>query len=439
MIWEVFRQERKGQAFQHAGSLSAPDRTFAEEYAREFYGRRAESEALWVVPRDAILEVGDFVDELKRNYHRVDGYPLKEKLKEARERQLLLELADDELILGWRDSEWTGIAPFLEEDVAFSSIAQNEVGHARALYELAARELGTTADELAFDRAPGEYRCSALVQLRLVPDWARTIARHVLYEEEDERRLKELMSSADPELAGLAAKIDREEAYHRIHAQMWAERLRGEPRFEAALEELRPAGRPARGDDHRVRRALGGDDDGAPQRPGGDVVVTEERVREALAAIPDPEIPVISIVDLGVVRDVAVEGERVRVEFTPTFLGCPALEAMRVAMEDAIRDLGAEPEIDVVLDDSWSTDRITPEGREKLREAGFAPPAPREATAPTLAPTHDGGLPLPVLRLDGDAPGEHLRPDPVPLAALLRQLPPAVRAVQDDLRHISIW
>jgi ring-1,2-phenylacetyl-CoA epoxidase subunit PaaC len=152
----------------------------------------------------------------------------------------LLELADDELILGWRDSEWTGIAPFLEEDVAFSSIAQNEVGHARALYELAARELGTTADELAFDRAPDEYRCSALVQLRLVPDWARTIARHVLYEEDDERRLKELMSSDDPELAGLAAKIDREEAYHRIHAQMWAERLRGEPRFEAALEELRP-------------------------------------------------------------------------------------------------------------------------------------------------------------------------------------------------------
>ena len=65
---------------------------------------------------------------------------------------LLLTLADDELILGWRNSEWTGIAPFLEEDVAFSSIAQNEIGHARALYELAARELGTDADALAFDR-----------------------------------------------------------------------------------------------------------------------------------------------------------------------------------------------------------------------------------------------------------------------------------------------
>jgi len=154
--------------------------------------------------------------------------------------ELLLELADDELILGWRDSAWTGIAPFLEEDVAFSSIAQNEVGHARALYELAARELGTTADELAFDRAPAEYRCAPLVELRFVPDWARTIARHVLYEAADEVRIAELKQSGDSEAAGLAAKIDREEAYHRIHAQMWAERLTGEPRFEEAVEELWP-------------------------------------------------------------------------------------------------------------------------------------------------------------------------------------------------------
>jgi ring-1,2-phenylacetyl-CoA epoxidase subunit PaaC len=152
----------------------------------------------------------------------------------------LLEIADDELILGWRDSEWTGIAPSLEEDVAFSSIAQNEIGHARALYELAARELGTTADELAFDRSPDEYRCSKLVQLRLVPDWARTIARHVVYERADQARLEALRDSDDAELAGLAAKIDREETYHRMHAQMWFDRLSGEPRFTAALDELRP-------------------------------------------------------------------------------------------------------------------------------------------------------------------------------------------------------
>jgi len=152
----------------------------------------------------------------------------------------LLAIADDELILGWRNSEWTGIAPFLEEDVAFSSIAQNEIGHARALYQLVAEELSTTADELAFDRQPEEYRCSAFVEQRLVPDWARTIARHYLYEQADERRIKELMASDDAEIAGLAAKIDREEAYHRMHAQMWHERLQAEPRYVEALEELQP-------------------------------------------------------------------------------------------------------------------------------------------------------------------------------------------------------
>ncbi len=86
MIYEVFRQERKGQPFQHAGSLEAANHDFAEAYAKEFYGRRGESEALWVVPREAVIEVEEFVDELNRNYHRVDGYSLKEKLKEARER-----------------------------------------------------------------------------------------------------------------------------------------------------------------------------------------------------------------------------------------------------------------------------------------------------------------------------------------------------------------
>jgi ring-1,2-phenylacetyl-CoA epoxidase subunit PaaD len=106
-------------------------------------------------------------------------------------------------------------------------------------------------------------------------------------------------------------------------------------------------------------------------------VVTTEQVWEALAEIPDPEIPVISLVDLGVIRSVDVSGDQVRVELTPTFLGCPALEVMRDALRDRIAALGAEPEVQVITDDSWSTDRITPEGREKLRASGFAPPAPR--------------------------------------------------------------
>jgi ring-1,2-phenylacetyl-CoA epoxidase subunit PaaD len=113
-------------------------------------------------------------------------------------------------------------------------------------------------------------------------------------------------------------------------------------------------------------------------------VVTEQQVWDALAEIPDPEIPVISLVDLGVVRDVEIEAGRVRVEFTPTFLGCPALEVMRDAIAERIAALGAEAEVQVIWDDSWSTDRITPEGREKLRASGFAPPAPRTEAAPAL-------------------------------------------------------
>jgi ring-1,2-phenylacetyl-CoA epoxidase subunit PaaC len=144
--------------------------------------------------------------------------------------ELLLGLADDELVIGWRDSEWTGIAPMLEEDVAFSSIAQNEIGHARAVYEL----LSDDADALAFDRAPEEYRCAPLVELHLL-DWAHTIARRWLYEVADEIRIAALLDEVP-----LAAKINREEAYHRMHAEMWHERLGETPRFRAAVDDLWP-------------------------------------------------------------------------------------------------------------------------------------------------------------------------------------------------------
>jgi len=113
-------------------------------------------------------------------------------------------------------------------------------------------------------------------------------------------------------------------------------------------------------------------------------MVTAEHVWAALAELPDPEIPVVSLVDLGVVRAVAVDGDRVTIEFTPTFLGCPALEVMRDGMAQAVRSLGGEPDVRVILDDSWSTDRITADGRAKLREAGFAPPAPRADGDPAL-------------------------------------------------------
>ena len=145
--------------------------------------------------------------------------------------------------MGWRNSEWTGIAPFLEEDVAFSSIAQNEIGHARALYQLVAEEMGSTADELAFDRRPDEYRTAPFVELHRL-EWAQTIARHYLYETADAVRIDALKDSEDPQVAGLAAKIDREEVYHRLHAEMWIDRLlasdEGRGRLQTAIAELWP-------------------------------------------------------------------------------------------------------------------------------------------------------------------------------------------------------
>jgi ring-1,2-phenylacetyl-CoA epoxidase subunit PaaB len=88
VIWEVFRQEREGAPFQHGGSLDAPNAEFAKAYARELYGRRDESTTLWIVPRDAVAEIAEpyVADVFDRDYRRVDGYSIKVKLKEARER-----------------------------------------------------------------------------------------------------------------------------------------------------------------------------------------------------------------------------------------------------------------------------------------------------------------------------------------------------------------
>jgi ring-1,2-phenylacetyl-CoA epoxidase subunit PaaD len=123
--------------------------------------------------------------------------------------------------------------------------------------------------------------------------------------------------------------------------------------------------------------------------------VTVSEVWAALGEIPDPELPVVSLVDLGVIRDVRVEERRVHVELTPTFLGCPAVDAMREQLIARISELGGEPAVEVVRDDVWSTDRITPEGREKLRAAGLAPPPPGANETPTLVQLQTGAFRCP--------------------------------------------
>ncbi len=151
-------------------------------------------------------------------------------------------MADDEFVIGFSDSEWTGIAPLLEEDVAMSSIAQDELGHAAALYGLLGDLTGTDPDVLAYDREPDEYRhCRLLDHGR--GDWAMTIARRFLYDSSDVVRLEALVDGAWAPLAELVGKLLREERYHRLHAGTWLERLarsQGEPRERllAALAEL---------------------------------------------------------------------------------------------------------------------------------------------------------------------------------------------------------
>ena len=156
--------------------------------------------------------------------------------------ELLLTLADDEFVLGFWDSEWTGIAPMLEEDVAMSSISQDEIGHARAWYELLAGLTEDDADRLAFGREVGEYRHAALMN-HARTDWAFTVARRFLYEQADAIRLEALARSSFAPVAELAAKMRREETYHLMHFDVWLRRLAdagGDPRERllAALQRL---------------------------------------------------------------------------------------------------------------------------------------------------------------------------------------------------------
>jgi ring-1,2-phenylacetyl-CoA epoxidase subunit PaaC len=142
--------------------------------------------------------------------------------------ELLLALADDELVLGHRHSEWTGWAPHLEEDLAFSSIAQDEIAHARLLYELAQPLADRNVDDLALGRQRHEYR-HAVVCERPNGHWGYTIARQYLYDTADDVRLQSLERSSFKELSDAVRTIRLEERYHLEHARLWFGRLAGGP------------------------------------------------------------------------------------------------------------------------------------------------------------------------------------------------------------------
>ena len=221
----------------HAGNVRAPDRELAMHYAREFYSRRNESVRLWVVPRTEITDLSDpdllqppldrIVQEARRlrdarqarggqaprgearapnDRARPDARrgssssptcrrsTLPRSMPELRAAlaELLLTMADDEFVIGFRDSEWTGIAPMLEEDVAFSSLAQDEIGHARLLYEMRGALTGEDPDRLAFHRATVRVPPRAAARPPAPGTGASRIARRWLYDTADSVRLAAL-------------------------------------------------------------------------------------------------------------------------------------------------------------------------------------------------------------------------------------------------------
>jgi ring-1,2-phenylacetyl-CoA epoxidase subunit PaaC len=151
---------------------------------------------------------------------------------------LLLSVADDKFILGHRNADWTGLAPILEEDIAFSSLAQDELAHASALYQLAAGLRNTTADRLAFGRRPEEYRCAQIMELSDQFDWSMALARNFFCDHFDAVRLHRLAQSAYVPLAQLASRLVAEEQIHVDHVDSWMHRLgRGSEEARARMVE----------------------------------------------------------------------------------------------------------------------------------------------------------------------------------------------------------
>jgi ring-1,2-phenylacetyl-CoA epoxidase subunit PaaC len=165
-------------------------------------------------------------------------------MKEA-VKDLLLKMADDALILGHRNSEWTGLGPVLEEDIAFSSMAQDKIGHARALYLILHEEYGEPApDKLAYERSEKEFRCCHLTEMPN-GEYDYSLVRHFFFDHAEICRYKLLEESSEPRLAALAKKIHGELKYHVLHADTWMKKLataneESRARILSSVKELYP-------------------------------------------------------------------------------------------------------------------------------------------------------------------------------------------------------
>jgi ring-1,2-phenylacetyl-CoA epoxidase subunit PaaC len=160
-------------------------------------------------------------------------------------KDLLFRMADDELIIAHRNSEWTGLGPILEEDIAFSSTAQDKLGHALALYEILHSLGEADADTLAFTRNESAFRCCRFVEYP-IGDYAFSLMRHFLFDTAEMLRYEMLSSSSFEPLAKVARKIRGEIKYHIFHANTWVVNLgakgndESHSRMQAALNESFP-------------------------------------------------------------------------------------------------------------------------------------------------------------------------------------------------------
>jgi len=160
-------------------------------------------------------------------------------------KDLLYRMADDELVIGHRNSEWTGLGPILEEDIAFSSIAQDQIGHALANYGLLNEHFGEPIpDVIAFSRNEKEFHSSQFVELP-IGDYAFSLMRHFLFDHAESIRYEMLTLSSFALLASLAKKIKGELKYHTLHADLWIKKLgagteESHARMQTALNEAFP-------------------------------------------------------------------------------------------------------------------------------------------------------------------------------------------------------
>jgi len=157
--------------------------------------------------------------------------------------QLLLAAADDKLVLGHHDSDWTGLAPMLEEDIAFSSFAQDDIAHAQAIYEHIASITGGNADDIALGRTPEEYRCAAITELPDEFNWGFALVRLMFCNTFNKLRFDRLAQSNDAKLAALAKRLSAEQFVAIEHVEGWIERLgngtdEARDRLQTAIDQL---------------------------------------------------------------------------------------------------------------------------------------------------------------------------------------------------------